>query len=132
MVHIDREQLQEALFTGSRDGVCSMVGVCPSVCPVGESTVCQMVDYPLVWILFRSHENQAEKGKAGSLPERDNTYCSSVWGHPLSLKTENAVRDDGDPCGVKARRTLCVDYKVPIYDRGYIPRSEGSTMQGTT
>ena len=31
VVHIDRKELQEALFSGGRHGICSVIGIRPSV-----------------------------------------------------------------------------------------------------
>lgn len=60
MVDIYRQNLQEASFTGGRDGIRRMVCVGPCIGAVRKSTVGEMVDDALVWVFFGSHEYEAD------------------------------------------------------------------------
>jgi len=48
------------LVSSSRNSISGMVGIRPSICAVGETTVSKMIDDPLVGILFRPHKYETE------------------------------------------------------------------------
>lgn len=88
VIDIDRKKLQEALFAGSGHGVCSVIGIRPCVCAIGEAAVRKMIYNALVWVFLRTHEYEAwvaVQNLCGC--DAGETYCSRVCGQPLSLKT---------------------------------------------
>ena len=79
VIDIDWKQLQKALFSSRRHGVCSMISVRPSVRAVGEATVGEMVYDTLVRVLLGTHEYETVAARQRpTSKDTETTHCSNV------------------------------------------------------
>lgn len=101
MIDVDRKQLEEALLSRSGHRIGGVVRIRPRVCAIRKPAVGEVVDYPLVRVLFRAHEHKAARVSTSYFVSmRQNSLLKGMWATGIVKNFQKEVSIDADRTGL--------------------------------